>query len=54
MKQYELKQSVLDRMEIEGLIERIKILEHELALKEFELKNLTKQFIHLQEEYYKE
>ena len=34
MTQYELKQSLLDKMEIEGLIERIKKLEKELALKE--------------------
>ena len=30
MTQYELKQSLLDKMEIEGLIERIKKLEKEL------------------------
>jgi hypothetical protein len=54
MTQYELKQSLLDKMEIEGLIERIKKLEKELALKEVEIKGLKKEFISLQHEYYKD
>ena len=40
MKPYELKQSLLDRMEIEGLIERIKKLEIELSIKELQIISL--------------
>jgi hypothetical protein len=54
MTNYELKQGILDKMEIEGLIQRIEKLEHELAAKELELKKLTKEFISLQEEFYKD
>jgi uncharacterized protein (UPF0335 family) len=41
MNKYELKQGILDKMEIEGLIERIAKLEKENA----ELKNQLKPFI---------
>jgi uncharacterized coiled-coil protein SlyX len=54
MTNYELKQGILDKLEIEGLIERIEKLEHQLAEKEQELKKLTKEFISLQHEFYKE
>ena len=40
MKPYELKQSLLDRMEIEGLIERIKKLEIELSIKNLQITSL--------------
>lgn len=40
MKPYELKQSLLDRMEIEGLIERIKKLEIALSIKDLQIKAL--------------
>jgi predicted RNase H-like nuclease (RuvC/YqgF family) len=40
MKAYELKQSLLDRMEIEGLIERIKKLEIEVSIKDLQIKAL--------------
>lgn len=40
MKPYELKQSLLDRIEIEGLIERIKKLEIEIGIKELQIKIL--------------
>ena len=40
MKPYELKQSLLDRMEIEGLIERIKKLEIEISIKDLQIKVL--------------
>ena len=40
MKPYELKQSLLDRMEIEGLIERIKKLEIEVSIKDLQIKAL--------------
>ena len=40
MKPYELKQSLLDRMEIEGLIERIKKLEIELSIKDLQISSL--------------
>jgi hypothetical protein len=40
MKPYELKQSLLDRMEIEGLIERIKKLEIEVSIKDLQIKVL--------------
>jgi len=40
MKPYELKQSLLDRIEIEGLIERIKKLEIELSIKDLQIKTL--------------
>lgn len=39
---YELKQSLLDRLEIEGLIEKIQKLEKSLAENEFELANIRK------------
>jgi hypothetical protein len=54
MTNYELKQGLLDKLEIEGLIERIQKLEKQLAEKELEVKKLTKEFILLQEDYYKE
>ena len=37
---YELKQTTLDKLEIEGLIEKIQRLEKQLALKELEVKQL--------------
>jgi hypothetical protein len=40
MKPYELKQSLLDRIEIEGLIERIKKLEIEVSIKDLQIKAL--------------
>ena len=40
MKPYELKQSLLDRVEIEGLIERIKKLEIEISIKDLQIKVL--------------
>ena len=40
MKPYELKQSLLDRMEIEGLIERIKKQEIELSIKDLQIASL--------------
>lgn len=49
---YELKQSLLDKMEIEGLIEKIQRLEKQLALKELEVKQLKEQlkpFLNAQE-----
>jgi len=39
---YELKQSLLDKMEIEGLIEKIKKLEIEIGIKELQIKTLKK------------
>ena len=39
---YELKQSLLDKMEIEGLIERIKKLEIDIGIKELQIKTLRK------------
>lgn len=42
MNNYELKQSILDKMEIEGLIQKIKRLENELAEKELAIKMLKK------------
>jgi hypothetical protein len=51
---YELKQSILDKMEIDGLIEKIKQLEIKLAIKELELKSIKKEFISLQHEFYKD
>jgi predicted RNase H-like nuclease (RuvC/YqgF family) len=54
MTNYELKQGILDRMEIEGLIQKIQRLEKELAEKELELKNMTREFISLQEDFYKD
>jgi len=54
MTNYELKQGILDRMEIDGLIQKIQRLEKQLAEKELELKNMTKEFISLQEEFYKD
>jgi len=54
MTNYELKQGILDRMEIDGLIQKIQRLEKQLAEKELELKNMTKEFISLQEENYKD
>lgn len=54
MNNYELKQALLDKLEIEGLISRIEKLEKQLAEKELEVKKLTKEFILLQEDYYKE
>ena len=54
MTNYELKQGILDRMEIEGLIQKIQRLEKQLAEKELELKNMTRELISLQEEFYKD
>lgn len=54
MTNYELKQGLLDKLEIEGLIQRIQKLEHELAAKELEVKKLTKELISLQHDFYKE
>jgi hypothetical protein len=54
MTNYELKQGILDKMEIEGLIQKIQRLEKQLAEKELELKNMTREFISLQEEFYKD
>jgi hypothetical protein len=54
MNNYELKQALLDKLEIEGLILRIEKLEKQLAQKELELKKMTIQFISLQEEFYKD
>ncbi|CAB4122067.1 hypothetical protein UFOVP19_48 [uncultured Caudovirales phage] len=42
MNNYELKQSLLDKLEIEGLIEKIAKLEKELAIKELQIKILKK------------
>ena len=39
---YELKQSLLDKLEIEGLIEKVQKLEKSLAENEFELANIRK------------
>lgn len=39
---YELKQSLLDKLEIEGLIEKIQKLEKSLAENEFELASIRK------------
>ena len=38
MKPYELKQSLLDRMEIETLLERIRKLEIEISIKDLQIK----------------
>lgn len=54
MNNYELKQALLDKLEIEGLISRIEKLEKQLAQKELELKKITKEFISLQEDFYKD
>jgi hypothetical protein len=54
MTNYELKQGILDKMEIEGLIQKIQRLEKQLAEKELELKNMTRELISLQEEFYKD
>jgi uncharacterized protein YfeS len=54
MTNYELKQGILDRMEIEGLIQKIQRLEKQLAEKELELKNMTRELISFQEDFYKE
>jgi predicted RNase H-like nuclease (RuvC/YqgF family) len=54
MTNYELKQGILDKMEIEGLIQKIQRLEKQLAEKELEIKNMTREFISLQEDFYKE
>jgi len=40
MKPYELKQSLLDRMEIETLLERIKKQEIEISIKDLQIKSL--------------
>jgi hypothetical protein len=40
MKPYELKQSLLDKMEIETLIERIKKQEIEISIKDLQIKAL--------------
>ena len=40
MKPYELKQSLLDRMEIETLLERIKKQEIEISIKDLQIKAL--------------
>ena len=54
MNNFELKQGILDKMEIEGLIERIAKLEKKLALKELEVKKLTRELISLYYEFYKD
>jgi uncharacterized protein YfeS len=54
MTNYELKQGILDKMEIEGLIQKIQRLEKQLAEKELEIKNMTRELISLQEDFYKE
>jgi predicted RNase H-like nuclease (RuvC/YqgF family) len=54
MNNYELKQGILDKMEIEGLIQKIQRLEKQLAEKELEIKNMTRELISLQEDFYKE
>lgn len=54
MNNCELKQALLDKLEIEGLISRIEKLEKQLAQKELELKKITKEFISLQEDFYKD
>ena len=54
MTNYELKQGILDKMEIEGLIQKIQRLEKQLAEKELQLKNMTRELISLQEEFYKD
>jgi hypothetical protein len=54
MNNYELKQGILDKMEIEGLIQKIQKIEKQLAEKELELKKLTMEFISLQHEFYKD
>jgi predicted RNase H-like nuclease (RuvC/YqgF family) len=40
MKPYELKQSLLDRMEIETLTQRIKDLKIEISIKDLQIKSL--------------
>jgi hypothetical protein len=40
MKPYELKQSLLDRMEIETLLERIKKQEIQISIKDLQIKAL--------------
>ena len=40
MKPYELKQSLLDRMEIETLLERIKKQEIEISIRDLQIKAL--------------
>jgi hypothetical protein len=40
MKPYELKQSLLDRIEIETLLERIKKQEIEISIKDLQIKTL--------------
>ena len=54
MNNYELKQGILDKMEIEGLIERIAKLEKKLATKEVEVKKLTRELVSLSYEFYKD
>ncbi len=54
MTNYELKQGLLDKLEIDGLIERIQKLEKQLAEKELELKKMTRELVSLQEDFYKE
>jgi predicted RNase H-like nuclease (RuvC/YqgF family) len=46
MKPYELKQSLLDRMEIEALIVKIQRLEKELAEKELTIRILQKDLMY--------
>jgi hypothetical protein len=47
---YELKQTTLDKLEIEGLIEKIQRLEKQLALKELEVKQLQNKLKQIVEE----
>ena len=49
MKPYELKQSLLDRMEIETLLERIKKQEVEISIKDLQIKSL-KEYLEYQKE----
>jgi uncharacterized protein YfeS len=54
MNNYELKQALLDKLEIEGLISRIQKLEKQLAEKELQVKKMTRELVSLQEDFYKE
>lgn len=47
MKYYELKQGILDRLEIECLIEKIKKLEKEIAEKDLAIKMLKKDLLNV-------
>ena len=49
MNNYELKQSTLDKMEIETLIERIKKQEIEISIKDLQIKELKERIAYLKE-----